>query len=484
MKKSNNITLECFLDIEMELKLFDRQINNYYFWMYLRHPIIDDTIQITSNRGVGHNISKIGNTKKEKVINLIKLIKNYITYIYKYIFMKKKKVLIINHPRKVKDEEGLYECKYTDVISNYIQDSTVIEFPYPCKHYYPAKNKKILYMDFVKITAHILSKILRKTKKNKELLEYANKNITEIDEKIQEKIGIKINKNKYVNRIIEYYYIYVIEKKLLKKLIKKIQPEKIVEVVYYATDNMIINEIAKELNIEIIELQHGTIGNEHIAYNFKEKINIPQFPEKILLFSNYWKETARFPIDEKKLIPVGFPYFENQVEKVQKNKKDNQKRILFISQGTIGYKLVKLAVDLEKLITENEKMNKEYEIIYKLHPGEFKIWKEEYSQLINSNIKVITNEIDLYELFFISDIQIGVYSTAIYEGLGFNLHTLIYKIIGSGVFEDLCNKGYTKYINNADEIIDYIENIKNSKINSEEFWKKDSLNNILKEINK
>lgn len=116
--------------------------------------------------------------------------------------------------------------------------------------------------------------------------------------------------------------------------------------------------------------------------------------------------------------------------------------------------------------------------------GEFCIWKEKYKELSKSEIKIITDEIDLYDLFLMSDIQIGVYSTALYEGLAFQLYTLIYNIPEASIFKELCEKGYTKYINNANEIIKNLKqfNTYNKDINNKLFWKNDSINNILKEI--
>ena len=181
---------------------------------------------------------------------------------------------------------------------------------------------------------------------------------------------------------------------------------------------------------------------------------------------------------------MGFPYFENRVNKYKQNlnlkEKNDKKKILFISQASIGDKLVKLACELNNII-DNEK----YEIIYKLHPGEFSIWKEKYKELRNYSIKTIANEIDLYELFSKSSIQVGAYSTAIYEGLGFGLDTYIYQIYGTNIFEDLCKEGFITYINSANELKIYLERKStNKKINEEYLWKKDSLNNIIKEIEK
>lgn len=370
LNKSDNKVLECFLDIENELNLFEKNINNYYFWIYLRHIIIDDTIQMITGRDAAQNNNKLGNTQKEKIISIFRLFINVIKSICRIKFIDRKDVMIIGHQRKIKNEYGRYECKYTELIHKTIENSIVVEFPEKWKHYYPTENENILYLDYIKVASSIKTKILRKINKDDKIKKFAIEMINNIDNMIQSKLEIKIEKDKYIEYVVYGFYIHKVQTRLLTKLLTKLQPQKIIEVVSYSPDNMMINEVADKLDIETIELQHGTMGNEHIAYNFRTKRCIPQFPKRILLFSDYWKETTRFPIDKKNIISVGFPYLEEEINKRKDKviqKKNGKKKILFISQASIGVKLVKLALDLNNLIN-NDIMKNEFEILFKLHP--------------------------------------------------------------------------------------------------------------------
>lgn len=121
---------------------------------------------------------------------------------------------------------------------------------------------------------------------------------------------------------------------------------------------------------------------------------------------------------------------------------------MFLSQGTIGRKLKDLAIDLARKLNKND-----YRILYKLHAGEVERYKTEYKEMENYGIEVIyTNKDTLYDLFASSEIQIGVYTTAIYEGLGFGLNTLIYKIEQSEYMDELCDLGYAKYFENCEQL--------------------------------
>lgn len=478
----SNKELEDFLEYEDKRKLLYKKIKGFEFWIYIRFGIMTD-IDI-SNKKIkkGQNTSFIGENKIEIFLNILKLLINMLLFIFEYPRLKNRDIIIVNHPRRVKNEKGFYECKYTEALNKTLTSKIVAEFPYPLKHFTPiVKKNDVIYMDYIRVISAIEAKIAVKLKKNifKESdISFMN----ELFDSIDKKFNVNL-KRKYIEKIKYYYILHKIEKRKLYRFIKRINPKKIIEVVYYSFDNLIINEISAELNIETIELQHGIMGKNHIAYNFKKKHIIPQFPKKILTFSEYWNKTTRLPIEDDKVVAVGFPFFEDKVNKITSESKLNKNekiKILFLSQASIGSKLTMLAYNLDKILDSNK-----YEIIYKLHPGEFSIWKQQYKYLMESDIKVISNEIDLYELFSICDIQIGVYSTAVYEGLGFELDTLIYKIYGSDIFEDLQKQGYVKYINNENEIKDYLNNGKRKiKIEQkQEFWKKDSLNNIIRIIN-
>src|SRR5699024_2275823 len=112
-----------------------------------------------------------------------------------------------------------------------------------------------------------------------------------------------------------------------------------------------------------------------------------------------------------------------------------KKQILFISQGTIGKELAKLALNISRNMPD-------YHFIFKLHPGEFDRWRSEYTELSTAakfeNFEVIdNNKINLYRFLAESDYQIGVYSTAIFEGLTLGCKTVLFNLPGIEYMKDL-----------------------------------------------
>ena len=119
------------------------------------------------------------------------------------------------------------------------------------------------------------------------------------------------------------------------KLLDKVKPKIIIEVVSYSFNNLLINEVAKKYKIPTIELQHGTIGRYHIAYNFKKQIYLPTFPDYIFLFGEYWKNNTRFPISNGKLKVTGFPYFEHKMNITKESKYHKLREHLREHLGTV-----------------------------------------------------------------------------------------------------------------------------------------------------
>ena len=262
-------------------------------------------------------------------------------------------------------------------------------------------------------------------------------------------------------------------------MLSQMKPKIVVEVVSYNSKCMVINEICKELGILTIELQHGWIGRDHVAYNYAPGSVVKQFPDKIYLFGEYYKTKASFPISQDNLIITGFPYYERELQKYkERRRKDTRYTILFLSQGSYAKSLPQLAVDLRKVTDENH-----VRILYKLHPIEYHNWQQTSPLLLEKGIEVIgAKDMPLYECFANSDVQIGAYSTAIYEGLGFGLRTIIVEKNSGDFFRDLIDAGIIETFETVSDLIVKIKNHKPITYNTSYFWKENALYNLEREL--
>lgn len=472
----NEMNIDKFLEIEEKYKLNEKEILGIHYWTLFRMDFWNYTI-CSEKLGLSepHNKAGIG------IADCFEIIKNYLWPISK---IKGYDILVLNHARRVKSGDQ-YECIYTDSWIRGKYHAIYLEEPFHYKHLTPVASEKVIYNDRIIINSKLLALFVKKIcfKIYKRFLSQVHKDVNSALQELRQEYCYEIDDYEIESKLVELCIRAKYEKKRYKKIIERINPKLIIEVVSYERRCMIINGIAKELRIPTYELQHGTMYREHAAYHYSEKNGISYFPDYLFLFSDFWKKMISVPIPSENQIVVGYPYFENKKQRyINYKRTDLRKTIIFLSQGTIGKYLADLAVGISESLSSND-----YRIIYKLHPSEYDTWRDELPSLVNDKIEVIDNRaMDLYELFATSDYQVGAYSTALFEGLGFALKTFVYEVGHYDMMLPLVEQGYANLVTDANDLVrrltsndDFCKN--NNTIN---FWKEDAVKNIYRIIDK
>lgn len=463
--------LQRFITLEDENNLFQKKIQNVHFWSYIREYMYEEIIANSEqNIDISNNASSGG--IKQKIKKIFYEIPN-ILFHNPFHGLEEKELLVISTPSKIYADD-FFQCIYTEnIIKRFTKKANVIESASYEPHKKPTEFTNVKYLDYLLIKVQVKTKIKQIFNKGS-LTSQEQIYIEELIGMINKEFNISLDISKISNYIKNMLIKQKVAYRYYDKVLNKAKPKCIIEICHYEFSKLVLNEVAKDKKIKVVELQHGIIGSLHEAYNYNRIVDLPCFPDYILLFGEYWKETASFPINKENLLPVGFPYFEERT--VTKTKNREQKKVfLFLSQPTIGIELSNLAVELNKVIDHNN-----FKVIYKLHPNEFTNWKEKYSQLANTNIEVVDNtEKDLYYYFSISNYQIGVYSTALYEGIGYGLKTFILKTFGYEYVGDLVNKRNAILIERAADILEKLnDELEDSDNISSQLWKEGSINNI------
>lgn len=471
----NNI--DEFLKIEEKYGLYEDVIQGVNYWNYIRFWMFNYDI-MEQHLGLTHRSTE----KKKVTLDACRdLFRAYLKGRKQLHHHGKRDVMFIVHPRRV-ETDGVFMSSYTDCIEEMFDTSISIEVPHPFLQFKNVMTKNIYY-PFEKLISFKLSCFwTNKICKNKKtrLVDEIKTHLQKPFQEINEIYGIDLNIEKWANEAaglipkVKYY------RKVMNCLLDKFDPKIVVEVVSYNTYCMAFNEVARERNIPIIELQHGTMHADHAGYIYSTDKLMSQLPNEILIYSDYWKTFAHMPKDCCSLVTTGFPYFENFVASTKNGniERDDRITIAFVSQETVGAELSLLATDLAKVLPKEK-----YRIIYKLHPGECATWKSKYGYMSDGNIEVIdSSNFGIYYLFSVSDIQVGVYSSAIYEGLGFGLKTYLYKIGHANTMEYLVEQGYAEYFDDVHQLVDMIEHSSLENEGASSFWKTDSMNNVVNEI--
>ena len=351
--------------LEEKYELNHKEIQGCYPWQLIRMYLY---YEITRKTNVFQSAQQSRLSLFDKINTFLPFIKNSIL---SNPLSGKENVdaLIFDHPRKV-----IFNGEYQDIYSYFLKDILIknnksfetIESPYLNKHFRNNANKKenhVKYNDRI-----LLGSFISKTRNRGKLAftEEEKEFIETIKKELESIFKIEINLFSIMeDHILNFQYDY---RKYLE-LLEKRKPKQVYLVVAY--ENKALVAACKEKNIEIIELQHGTISPYHLGYSYPKntmKLNnqikeIEYFPDKILSFGDYWQNSASFPIESDRIISMGFPYFEENSKTYMKmaDKKETEekesKQILFISQGVIGKYLSEMAYELVKELNRqnNEK---------------------------------------------------------------------------------------------------------------------------------
>lgn len=460
--------VEKIFEMEEELDLFSKRIDGVPFWELIRFEVVS---QIAQQKGIyGQAHTKLEIDREYYGQYLLNGIKNCL--IKNPFFSPQSDILFLGHSRRKFMEDGRWWDVYSDPLIDHLVDTfqCLLEKPYLNAHLSPAKTPRMRYLDLALLIGAVMRKLklvrFSLTKHDETLLTMIER---EIKKRLEASIELKIMVAKKIRGRKSLLPLYSI-------LLKKIRPKIAVVVCSYGLEVFI--EACKIRGVPVVELQHGTISRYHTGYSFPSpegtKMN---FPDYFFAFGDYWKDLVEFPIEKNKIVSVGYPFFEMETAKYKNEPKKDQ--ILFISQGTIGARLSKFAVDLKA------RNDFRWEIVYKMHPGESARWKKEYPWLIGSGIKVVDDDsIPLYKLMAQSKALVGVYSTVVYEGLGLGLPTFLLDLPGLEYMDELVESQAVTVISSPEELVVKIVNTENKAVSSDSFFKPRALENITEALGK
>ncbi|MBF8983796.1 hypothetical protein IZY60_09625 [Lutibacter sp. B2] len=438
-----NITERIF-KMENEMNLFECQICDVYFWKLIRLEIYENIMRVKESYGIAQNNTSF--KVFEFMKNLPSLVLNISLRSWQLNF-NRRDILVFRHGRKVFHKREYIDI-YTKYIENELSEKNInfesIDFPANLTHK-TNYNKQTSNVESPGLLMAFLHGLILKKIVIKKTLSVEEKNIIyQLDKRIYEEFGLKINlTNIIINAISKFKY----RKKYFCKILKRKKPKIIYITPHYNRHELI--SAANDLNIKTVEVQHGIITPYHLGYSFRGGQQIPYFPDRLILYGSLWSKITNIPIGLNEIELRKFDYL---YEKKTSSMVDKANVITIVSQGTISKELFEFAIALAKRMGN-------FIINYKLHPGEFLTWKEKKSVRDSpSNLKVVFDEVSIHDLFAESTHVIGVYSTAVFEALYFECEIGILKIPGYEYMDYLYSNGYARLIANIEEAKDFLDN--------------------------
>lgn len=440
--------LEWFLQLEERHNLMALEIEGEKVWQALRSRICLDLTQ----RAVFKETSTRSSSGKLRKMFVKRIVQNLArnTRRHPIFTAKRADVLVINHPRRVM-VDGVYDCMYTDELLAQADFSyRVFELPFQGRHLSPVRTKNLIYNDLaflvgkVKAVWHVRRRTL--SSEIRALLQ-------DVDREVIEEIGEPLAVGGIEAYLHRWAWVLRSLRPMVGRLFDRVQPKMLLELVNYSPEVQLFNQVAHERGIEVVELQHGSIGAHHVGYRMHPNAVNQGTPDYLLLYGEYWKRNIQWPIPEENLVTTGFPYLESLEERYRAEDSEERKEILIISQHSVGMPLAKLAFELDQLLGE-----KGFRVVLKLHPLESGNWKETYPFLVESGVHVVDHSKQpIYYYFGKACCQVGVYSSALYEGMYFQLSTFVLKVEGWDGLLPLIESGSVKAVDSASQIAQEID---------------------------
>ncbi len=391
--------VDDFFEMEEKYKLFDLKTKeNFSVWDIFRYHIhlkyiYPDGLPMEDNVRFSFLVYIMG---------FIKVIFSCISF-----FFKKADIIVFPNSRYVDQNELLFDKACENVIQELSDRVLIVERFKGLKNYLHS-----IEYNFVRLYRNMYSKLL-KYELPGEILEKIDLALLETFDEV--KISHTEINQLYTHFILEYrYYRFFLKFKKAKRIF----------LVQNGLQKGMI-AAAKKLKIEFIEIQHGRIGIDHLAYSYPDFISKDDpilMPDYLLTMGSYWGKGFNIP---SQVIPVGNDYF---VKEQSQQKPDGS--ILFISSIIHGEELSKLAVKFAKA-------NPKIVLNFKLHQNEIREIRK-YSELFSgfSSIHIYTNEVELDTLIEKSILIVLINSTALYEALDSGKKVAIYKKVN---FESLAD---------------------------------------------
>ena len=431
--KTKSDIYETLFEMESNENLFSKTIDGIPIWDSIRHKVGSRLAREYGFSKEAHDSNWQSRSYSNTGVSIAKSLTSH-----NPLFSSNKDLLVVGTSRR-----KLVDGKWTDIHLDYFledidQEYVYLDRPYQLTHFRPTRTENITYTDVIEYPTGVFRTLGKQY--------YSVKSsYSDISTEINNNITTYFDHKIAINDLI---YDEIILERLLKNaykyILKKVDPDAVLLTVGYDTRRLLIRA-CNELSIPVIEYQHGIITPHHLGYSYPEKVQNITFADYLFTWGEFWSENFESPISEDRILPVGYPHYEYSTTKFDKNTIGSG--TLFISQGTIGKELSKFAVEYAQKNTHEE-------VIYKLHPGEYDRWRSEYPWLVGSSMSVIEDDSkSLYEFFEQCAIQVGVNSTALFEGLGFNLSTYIYKTDGWKLMDRIITTGYADLVDDPNSIV-------------------------------
>lgn len=200
---------------------------------------------------------------------------------------------------------------------------------------------------------------------------------------------------------------------------------------------------AHDLGIETVEIQHAAISIYNPHYHFPGGV-APYFADRFLVFAPYWRECVSLPANTRASV-VGST---NMAALRARAGARESRRLIVPSQGPTYWPLFDSVLAAARQAPD-------WEFIFRPHPREnFDDYRSRMSsQEAPDNLRLSPPDEDLYDLMTTAEVQVGLASTALFEGMTLGCRTIVFQSPIVASMEPVLARGDALLAANAADIL-------------------------------
>jgi len=445
--------------IENKLGLFDVTVDGMPVWERLREAVKIDLLARTGLTGTVHSAeSSLWSRLRGSYLMMRNLI------IGNPFLGGASEMVFFGHPRR-KERDGTWWDIYCDPLHRESDgDVFHMEPPWNFKHFTPAETADCRYTDLIEY--------LGRTNATFELVGPDSKGppqerMAQAEERFEAEFDVPLDLQGQLRTLLQER---TVAKPLYDRLLARLDPDLVVIIAHSGRETFI--EACHDAGVPVAELQHGQISPYSYQHSFPGDRTKHAYPDYLLTFGDVWETAASLPLAHDRVFPVGYPYLERELERRQPLARGRQ--IVFISTPEAGHRLSEIAADI------SARPDVDYEVVYKLHPDEYDRWESAYPWLRDAPLSVVGRDgPSLYDLFAESSVQVGVGSTALYEGLAFELTTYLLREPTVEWLGPAIEHGDATVIESASELAGRLGDADRRPVQRERYFKPDAVSNAV-----
>lgn len=195
----------------------------------------------------------------------------------------------------------------------------------------------------------------------------------------------------------------------------------------------------RRLGVRVTEVQHAVVSAHHLGYSYPEQSasrRLEYFPDRFLAWDRNWNQLPPLPCPVERIAPHWTP-----LTLAHQGVARTKGLMVVLSQPPIARRLAQALLDRKAELQR-------FEVVVKPHPAELRdpTLRAMFAMLSGEkNFRVAVDE-PLYALLPRAEYQIGVYSTAIYEGIDLGCRTLLVPLPGIEHLTHLISSGKAQWL--------------------------------------